>query len=149
MSLSFFDRFQFINSVRVSSTDNVDDLSWFLNNLKFLKELEIKTSKPLGQKFYDNLPNSITALFLYTEEDINYDFISKFSKLSKFYTDQSSKDLSDLIYRSFSDLKHFKQLVIFGKKSIKIEKNGKKFNLNVTELNFNQLIEEYKKIRLE
>ena len=145
---TFFDKFQMIRNVVVNKVNDNNGLKCFLSNLKYLIKLRIDSKVSLGQVFYDNLPNTIRYLYINNKEDINYDFILKFSKLYYFYTN-IDKDLFDLAFTSFSKLKYLKSFEFyFSRRHFTIEKYGENFYLNNSgKLDYNQLKVECNKIR--
>ena len=88
LPLSFFDKFFHINYFCVDGRINdIDGLNWFLNNMKYLTELNITNGEQLDELFFNNLPITIRKLSIKKAylSNINCDFILKLSNFVKYF----------------------------------------------------------------
>ena len=87
----FFQKFTRIEYVKATAqVQDTDEFLWFLRSLRSLRRLELANTG-LGQEFYDQLPASADAMLRLelghghceNELQLNFDFIGKFSGLSR------------------------------------------------------------------
>lgn len=89
LPIDFFEKFQNIRGIRVTSRIDQKQFAFFVKNCKKLRELWISDSQ-LGQSFFDELPamSSLSVLKIKEANDLSMDFLLRISRLRAFWTNR-------------------------------------------------------------